>query len=86
MIMTVKKTSNLDDWTQTERKRLSCDAETLKENNSVKNLPTQRRCPQASAELTVVSRVVEGSLLVATPILLGSYGSVGGRAAACPHC
>ncbi len=36
--------------------------------------------------LTVVAGVMERSLLVATPILLGSYRSVGGRAAACPNC
>lgn len=38
------------------------------------------------AYLTVVVWVMEGGLLVTTPILLGSYGSVGGCAAACPNC
>lgn len=39
-----------------------------------------------SAYLTVVIRVMEGRLLVTTSILLGSYRSVGGCAAACPNC
>lgn len=30
--------------------------------------------------------MMEGGLLVTSPVLLGSYRSVGGCAAACPHC
>lgn len=81
-----KKASNLDEWTQTVRKTLSRDAGTLKENNSVKSLAAQRRCPQTPVELTVVAGVVQGSLLVGASVLLDSYRGVGGCAAACPHC
>lgn len=81
-----KKASNLDEWTQTVRKTQSRDAGTLKENNSVKSLAAQRRRAQAPGELTVVAGVVQGGLLVGASVLLGSYGGVGGRAAACPHC